>query len=147
MTWDPEAHTPTPDHLRNVEAQQAALLREADRRRFWLSVDRAGPVPEHMPHLGKCWVWVGCKNKQGYGQFWRGAYRGGSQQAAHRAAWEMEFGALPKPAEFRKDTIYVLHKCDNPPCIRGTHLFLGTPEDNSQDMAAKSRGRKTKLGL
>jgi hypothetical protein len=34
----------------------------------------------------------------------------------------------------------VLHRCDNPPCCRPDHLFLGTQRDNVRDMFAKRRG-------
>lgn len=52
---------------------------------------------------------------------------------AHRKAWELLHGPIP-------DGLLVLHTCDNPPCIRPDHLFLGTHRDNQQDKWAKGRG-------
>lgn len=44
----------------------------------------------------------------------------------------MHYGPIPAGQR-------ALHQCDNPPCIRPDHLFLGTQADNVRDMVAKSR--------
>ncbi len=38
--------------------------------------------------------------------------------------------------------LHVLHRCDNPPCIRPGHLFLGTNLDNIADKVSKGRQAK-----
>jgi hypothetical protein len=47
--------------------------------------------------------------------------------------WRFENGEIPEDK-------WVLHKCDNPPCVNPNHLFLGTDQDNANDREAKSRG-------
>ena len=51
---------------------------------------------------------------------------------AHRAAWELANGPVP-------NGMSVLHRCDNPPCVRPEHLFVGTQKDNVRDMIEKGR--------
>ena len=80
-----------------------------------------------------CWLWSRSTTHGGYGQFGVGS---GPQRMmkAHRMAWLLTFGEIP-------NDLRVLHHCDNPPCVRPDHLFLGTLSDNSQDMVAKGRNR------
>ena len=77
---------------------------------------------------------MGQINDSGYGVF-----RDGKQGAAHRWAYRTEVGPVPTG-------MFVCHKCDNPPCVRPDHLFLGTPNDNVQDRERKGRGAETPLG-
>lgn len=74
-----------------------------------------------------CWEWTGGRFSNGYGSL----RVGGRRLLAHRVAWEHVFGST--------SGLLVLHHCDNPPCVRPDHLFLGTHEDNTRDMDAKHR--------
>jgi len=80
-----------------------------------------------QPGFG-CWEWTGAKNESGYGQF----RLAGKNVGAHRMAWVIEYGSVP-------DDLCVLHRCDNPGCVRVTDLFLGTQLDNIADRVAKGR--------
>lgn len=99
-------------------------------KRFWVNVKKTN----------KCWEWQLGKDKNGYGIF---TIKGHSYKA-HRISYQIINGKIP-------EKMCILHKCDNPLCVRPDHLFLGTLADNSIDMVMKGRSlfgeknRKSKL--
>ncbi|GMV18565.1 MAG: hypothetical protein AMXMBFR56_67890 [Polyangiaceae bacterium] len=102
--------------------------------RFWSKVDKNGPIPPHMPHLGQCWVWT-AGQANGYGRlcFWSGSRRV-AVMYAHRISWVVHRGTL-------LDELCVLHHCDNTLCVNPEHLFLGSRTDNAYDKVSKGRAR------
>lgn len=79
-----------------------------------------------------CWIWQAARLPKGYGAFVSKSHPLSGR--AHRAAWELYVGPIPAG-------LWVLHRCDNPPCVNPAHLFLGTASDNTADMMAKGRGK------
>lgn len=71
-----------------------------------------------------CWPWTGSTQKKGYGVF--------RSQRSHRLSYLVFRGPIPEGHG-------VLHTCDNPPCMRPSHLFTGTKQDNVDDMVKKNR--------
>lgn len=97
-------------------------------------------MEDHFHHLlmrsrpGDCILWPDAKSKKGYGV----VRINGKPQYAHRVSWTIFRGPIP-------DGMHVLHHCDNPPCIRPSHLFLGDDLANQRDSIAKGRHSKPPL--
>lgn len=85
----------------------------------------------------KCWVWIGATvNSEGRGQLAatgeaKGSGRKRSVLATH-VAWFLRYGVWPK--------LHLLHACDNPACVRWSHLYEGTEADNRRDLTARGGG-------
>lgn len=79
-----------------------------------------------------CWDWIGSKSSSGYG-YLSHPELGRIPVIASRMSYMIHFD---DPGE-----LFVLHRCDNPPCVNPRHLFLGTQKDNIRDMMIKGRHR------
>lgn len=91
--------------------------------RFWAKV-------EVIDDADSCWLWKGAKSSGGYGHIKIASY---VLEAAHRVSWLLNCGAIPL------DKPHILHKCDTPSCVRPSHLYAGTAQDNMNDMARRGR--------
>lgn len=89
--------------------------------RFWEKVDRGDP--------DECWEWQAGTAPGGYGLI----TKEGESEIATRVVWELKYDEKP-------GDLNVLHKCDNPPCVNPSHLYLGDQSDNLFDhMEAEDR--------
>lgn len=93
-------------------------IKTTTEQRFW----------SHVNKTETCWIWTLSKDSDGYGH----VGVNGKLRGAHKVSWEFAFGPIP-------DGLDVLHKCNNRPCVRPDHLFLGTHQDNMEDMIRKGR--------
>lgn len=89
-----------------------------DIERFWSKVNKSDG----------CWMWTTGKNRSGYGMFKANK----KMFISSRLSYQLQNGEIPKG-------MFVCHKCDNPSCVNPDYLFLGTPQDNVDDMIAKGR--------
>lgn len=98
------------------------LIRGDTVRRFWSKTKVEG----------QCVVWVGAKDKDGYGKFTTN--RPGEKQRHHRAhRWLYETCVGPigeRP---------LLHSCDNPACVSLQHLSPGDALQNRTEAVARGR--------
>lgn len=95
---------------------------------FWSKVDKT-------PGLGKgdCWLWMGARNKGGYGRvtpkYWAG------QQLTHRVSYWLSTGSI-------SEYDIICHKCNFPLCLRPEHLYAGTNATNGKDRSKSLRAAR-----
>ena len=89
---------------------------------------------EKIGNRDGCWEWLGRKTIFGYGHF----YMNKTLEQAHRASYKMYIGKIPKNK-------CVCHSCDNRACVNPKHLWIGTRNDNIQDMIKKGRMYKREV--
>lgn len=91
-----------------------------------------------------CWEWQLSKDSGGYGRLkvQMGARDKFRFDGAHRYAYSVFKGEIPSGLE-------VCHSCDNRCCVNPEHLWLGTHQQNMQDMHRKGRWsmRKPKVAM
>lgn len=92
---------------------------------FWSKVSKR--IVKH-PRVGYCWIWTGCKDKDGYGLIVIDKV----STRTHRLSYQLHTGNLPKD-------MMVCHNCDTPSCVNPSHLFLGDYRTNSDDKIKKMR--------
>lgn len=79
-----------------------------------------------------CWAWFGSRHPEGYGHVrWTNPLTDKNEIiGAHRVSFFLANGCLPEVAR---------HTCDNPPCVRPSHLLDGTHADNMRDRHERGR--------
>jgi hypothetical protein len=94
------------------------MLDERVVKRFWVKVRKGAG----------CWNFSAARSRFGYGQF----ALDGKIVPAHRVAWMLEMGPIARG-------LFIMHRCDNPSCVRPKHLRLATAQENQTDKALKGR--------
>lgn len=87
---------------------------------FWAKVDQSD--------TNGCWPWTAGVSSNGRGMVWVD----GKMKLAYRVAFELVNGEIP-------EGLLACHSCDNPICVRPSHIFLGTHADNLRDASRKGR--------
>jgi len=97
--------------------------------RFWSKVDKTSSDKG-------CWLWTGAVKDTGYGVFKPSPHA--TVVKAPKYAWESTRGPVPKDK-------WLLHKCDDRRCCNPEHLYLGTHQDNMDDMKRRGRSKVPRL--
>ena len=95
--------------------------------RFWSKVNKDTE--------SGCWEWKASTTIGGYGSF---SDQNRKSISAHRYSYEFHYGGIP-------EGMHVMHKCDNPKCVKPDHLSVGTHLDNMRDKKNKNRQVKGSL--
>lgn len=93
------------------------MLSDVQTRRFWSKVA--------LPNPDGCMLWLGRKDRHGYGKFDSGA-----TTLAHRVSLHMSEGVAPMSRH------QSAHSCRNRDCVAPAHLRWATPRENAIDRGA-----------
>lgn len=108
----------TPEHYQRLVKIRTENWKRSFVQRFWSRVQKTDG----------CWIWTAAHKPEGYGKMWMN----GKLESAHRISWILTRGPIP-------DGLWVLHKCDNPPCVNPDHLYIGYRKENGRDAAERHR--------
>jgi len=84
--------------------------------------------------MSDCIQWWGSFHSNGQGQAWERLTR--RKITAHRLAWLECFGEIPAG-------MCVIHRCSNTGCVNPEHLMLGTHAENTHQMVARGRCKRS----
>lgn len=90
-------------------------------------MSRLIPFWERVEKTDGCWLWTG-PTRHRYGVLSARF----PERKAHRYVWHLTRGRIPTG-------MVVMHKCDNPLCVRPDHLAVGTQYENILDCIRKGR--------
>jgi len=95
-------------------------------------------LSNYVKDENSCWMWQGHVMSNGYGAL----TVEGKSKMVHRLSYEYHIGEIPKG-------LMVCHKCNVKLCLNPDHLYVGTHNDNMQDMAdsASLKGEKNPKSL
>lgn len=85
--------------------------------------------------LTECWLWMGGRQKQGYGTIQ--VY--GTSQLVHRISAHCFLGY-----DLNDETLQVNHHCDVPACFNPDHVYVGDQVDNMRDCRERGRDKKAR---
>jgi len=131
LEYKKKSHTGVVQWLKSVTCSRSCAGKmkpkptlEKRKSKFWGKVDKSlGLGPNN-----DCWEWRGYTNINGYGI----VRSGGKNYMTHRLSFEFENGYIDPD-------LYILHSCDNPPCVNPAHLRQGTHAENMNDMVIRGR--------
>lgn len=95
-------------------------------------------IKENVQPENNCLIWNRARSNSGTRAGYGAMQIDGKSKRVSRVVMEFHLKRFLLPTE------YVLHHCDNPPCVKLDHLFLGNQKDNMLDMKNKNRERKAR---
>ncbi len=114
-----------------ARTQTGVRPRRSYKLRFW----------DHVVTGPGCWGWTAATDKDGYGLLTISAWESDTDHRrnvrAPRVSWEIHNGPIP-------EGMWVLHRCDTPPCTNPECLYLGTVAENNADKRTRKRSQKSR---
>lgn len=129
-----------PNHLTILPIVKNAINRTVRPRktileRFFDKINKNGPLPTDIHHLGRCWTWTASLRGDGYGQF---SFEG-RMIGSHRVSVMLFGRSIDRKME-------IDHLCNNIICVNPDHLDIVTSQENSKRKWLRLR-KNQKLNL